>query len=86
MAVCVVVATVKRADNIIMGGDGLKKCCFPAGVTIRPDGVNELDPCRYREVERYKNVTVRVLRCTRCGHTEVTWVRQEDTERLEAEN
>lgn len=63
----------------------MHKCSFPAGVIIRPDGVNELDACRYREVERYKNVTVRVLRCARCGHTEVTWTRQEDTEQLDPE-
>lgn len=63
----------------------LKKCAFPVGVTIRPDGVNELDPCIYEEVERYSNVTVSVMRCKNCGHTEVTWTRQPDTEELDPE-
>ncbi len=63
----------------------MEKCRFPSGVVIRPDGVNELDPCIYKEVERYKNVTVRILRCTRCGHIELTWMRQQDTEQLDPE-
>lgn len=57
----------------------MKKCCFPYGITIKPDGVNEADPCRYEIVERYQNVTIEVLRCKVCGHTEVSWFRQEDT-------
>lgn len=64
----------------------MSKCSFPPGAVIRPDGVNELDSCCYKEVERYKNVTVRVLRCIRCGHIEVTWVRQEDTEQLDPDD
>lgn len=56
------------------------KCRFPEGVTFRPDGVNELDPCVYEEVERYRNVTVVISRCTRCGHIDISWERQEDTE------
>ncbi len=44
-----------------------EKCSFPGGLTVRPDGVNELDPCVYEEVERYRNVTVSVLRCPKCG-------------------
>lgn len=55
------------------------KCTHPNGVAVYPDGVNELDPCRYDEIERYKNVTVNVLRCPKCGHTEIEWERQEDT-------
>lgn len=58
------------------------KCSFP-GLTIKPDGVNELDPCNYEEVECYKNVTVHVLRCKKCGHVELEWERQENTEQLE---
>lgn len=61
------------------------KCSLPEGVVIKPDGVHELDPCIYEEVERYRNVTVSVLRCTKCGHTEITWHRQEDTEEVDVD-
>lgn len=69
-------------------GDGCerfmpRKCTFPHGITIKPDGVNELDPCHYDEIERYRNVTVNVLRCQKCGHIEIEWERQEDTERID---
>lgn len=56
------------------------KCNFGDGITIKPDGVNELDPCRYELVEKHRNVTVEVLRCKKCGHVEVVWYRQDDTE------
>lgn len=59
-----------------------EKCTLPDGLTIKPDGVNELDPCRYEEIERYKNVIVSILRCPKCGHIEIEWERQEDTERI----
>lgn len=58
------------------------KCEFPNGIIIRPDGVNELDPCLYEEIERYVNVTVSVLRCKKCGHIEIEWTRQPDTEEI----
>ncbi len=60
----------------------MEKCQFPGGLVIKPDGVNELDPCVYEEVERYRNVTVSVMRCKRCGHVEVSWTRQENTEEV----
>ena len=58
------------------------KCAFGdeiTRITIKPDGANELDPCLYEEIETYKNVTVHVLRCVRCGHIEVEWERQDNT-------
>lgn len=55
------------------------KCEFENGIVIKPDGENELDPCVYEEVERYKNVTVSILRCRNCGHIELNWFRQPDT-------
>lgn len=58
----------------------MKKCSFGPGVTIKPNGVDELDPCNYETVAIYRNVTVEVLRCKKCGHTEISWHRQEDTE------
>ena len=57
-----------------------KGCSFGAGVTIKPDGVNELDPCVYEDIEVHTNVTVVVKRCTNCGHIEIVWHRQENTE------
>ena len=52
-----------------------QKCNFGEGVSIKPDGVNELDACRYEVLEVHENVTVEVLRCKKCGHTEVSWYR-----------
>lgn len=57
----------------------MKECSFGEGVTIKPDGINELDPCLYQDIETYRNVTVIVSRCIRCGKVDIRWVRQEDT-------
>lgn len=56
------------------------KCSLPAGLQIKPNGVDDLDPCRYEVAEVHRNVTVEVLRCKVCGHTELSWMRQDDTE------
>ena len=37
------------------------KCQWPDGITIKPDGVNELDPCQYKTAEIHKNVD-RIIR------------------------
>lgn len=63
----------------------MDKCKFPEGIVIKPDGVHELDPCEYQEVERYANVTVSIRRCKKCGNIDIAWFRQEDTEELEVE-
>ena len=58
------------------------KCTFgdeAQNITVKPDGRNELDPCLYQEIETYENVTVHVLHCVRCGHSEVEWERQDNT-------
>ena len=60
----------------------MKKCKFPDGITIKPDGENELDPCVYEDVEMYTNATIIISRCKKCGHVEISWLRQEDTEQL----
>lgn len=60
--------------------DQRKKKCNFGGICIKPDGINKLDPCLYETLETHKNVTVEVLRCKNCGHTEVLWKRQENTE------
>lgn len=58
-----------------------KKCSF-GDITIKLDGVNELDPCVYEVVEKYHNVTIEVLKCKKCGHVEISWYRQDDTEEV----
>ena len=52
------------------------RCQFPNGMIVRPDGVHELDPCIYEEVEVGPHCTVHVLRCKRCGHMEIEWDRE----------
>lgn len=63
----------------------MHKCSFPNGVVIKPDGINELDPCEYEEIEKYKNVTISISCCRKCGNINISWFRQEDTEELEVE-
>lgn len=63
-----------------------KKCNFGEGVTIKPDGINELDPCDYELMEKHRNVTVEILRCKKCGHIEILWHRQDDTEDLDGDS
>jgi hypothetical protein len=58
----------------------LKKCSFGNGTAIKPDGIHSLDPCQYEVIEKYRNVTVEILRCKNCGHVEISWSRQENTE------
>lgn len=61
----------------------MERCTWGDGITVKPDGVHELYPCEYEVVEAYRNVTVEVLRCRRCGHIEITWRRQSDTEEVD---
>lgn len=56
-------------------GTNPNKCKWPDGISIKPDGINELDPCIYEEVEVIENCTVRLLRCKYCGHEEWEWER-----------
>ncbi len=59
------------------------RCEFPEGMAIKPDGVHELESaCVYELVEAWRNVTVEILRCPRCGHVTILWRRQEDTEEI----
>lgn len=59
---------------------GRHRCRFPDGVTIKPDGIHPLAPCIYEEKEIHRNVTVYVGQCKECGHVNLRWERQEDTE------
>lgn len=61
------------------------KCSYPNGLSFKPDGVHELDPCIYEEIERYINVTVIISKCKKCGNIDISWERQEDTELIEGE-
>lgn len=61
----------------------MKKCKFPEGLTIKPDGIHELDPCVYEEIQRYENATVIISRCKNCGHIDISWLRQENTREVE---
>ncbi len=62
----------------------MEKCKYPEGITIKPDGIHDLDPCVYEDIEKYANVTVVISRCKRCGHVEISWMRQDDTVELDA--
>ena len=56
--------------------------CNWGNVDIKPDGMHSLDPCVYEDIEMYANVTVIVSRCKNCGHIELSWMRQENTEEI----
>lgn len=60
----------------------MKKCEFPDGVVIKPDGENELDPCFYEEIEKWENVTVVVLKCKKCGHIEHEIYLQDESRKI----
>lgn len=51
-------------------------------IHIYPDGQNELDPCIYEDIAIYTNVTVIISRCKKCGHIEISWMKQENTEEI----
>ena len=60
-----------------------EQCLWGKGITIKPDGENELDPHIYEDIEIYHNVTVVVSKCKKCGKIEISWIRQEDTKKEE---
>ena len=37
-------------------------------------------PCLMEDKEIHRNVTVTVSQCQMCGHIEISWERQDDTE------
>lgn len=61
----------------------MKKCSYPDGITIKPDGINELDPCIYKVKQKFTNVTIEILECQNCGHVEISWFRQPNTEEVD---
>ena len=58
----------------------MKRCPFCNGITVKPDGVNDLDPCLYELKEIHRSVDVEVHQCQVCGHAEILWRRRADTE------
>ena len=60
--------------------DRVKKCSLPDGLDIKPDGEHSIDPCTYETKEIHKNVTVIVSQCANCGHIDISWVSQENSE------
>ena len=63
----------------------MSKCKFPDGATSVRIGDAELDPCKYVLVEKYKNVTVEVLKCPVCGEVTIGWYKQDNTEEISLE-
>ena len=57
-----------------------ERCSFHGGMTILPDGMNELDPCVYELKEIHRNVDIEICQCKVCGHIEINWFRTPDTE------
>lgn len=55
-------------------------CKFPGDIIIKPDGVNELDPCEYEIIEIHRNVDVEISRCKKCGKIDISWYAKEETE------
>lgn len=58
------------------------KCKWPEGVTIKPDGVHELDPCIYETQEIWSNVVIIVSKCRKCGDISLSWIKTPDTEKV----
>jgi len=45
--------------------------------------LHELDPCSYSLIEKYENVTVEISICQKCGKVDISWIRQDNTKRVE---
>ena len=58
------------------------KCKFPDNATIKPDGINELDPCLYETEAVYTNCIVEISRCIHCGTISVSWRKTDETEEI----
>lgn len=64
----------------------LPKCQLPDGMNIKPDGINELDPCAYETIEYYTNADVEIVKCKNCGNVEVWWHRNDNTEQIDVKD
>ena len=54
--------------------------CDHEEITIKPDGIHDLSPHKFKLDQRLRNVTIEILRCEECGEVSIGWYRQEDTE------
>ena len=59
-------------------------CKPPDGVRIFPDGEHELSPCKFVEAGVFRNVTVQLLRCEKCGEYSFAWWKQPNTEEFDS--
>ena len=59
----------------------MEKCQYPKGMQMNVNGI-PIDPCVYEDCEIYQNVTVIVSKCKKCGHTEIQWKQQDNTQRI----
>lgn len=51
----------------------MTECKFDNGITELNIAGIPVDPCVYEVVETHYGVTVEVLRCPKCGKTEILW-------------
>jgi hypothetical protein len=55
----------------------MDKCTFPEGMIIKPDGVNELDPCLYEDIDQVYSeaagILITISKCVRCGYITISW-------------
>jgi hypothetical protein len=59
-------------------GEGkFKKCSFPDGWNV-DFGPFSVDPCLYQTVEVHHNCTVEIVKCVKCGNTEIRWAINEE--------
>ena len=63
----------------------MNRCNHGDGVTVSIGGV-PVDPCLYAVTKRFRNATVIISECIYCGHIEVSWERQDDTEEITDED
>lgn len=63
----------------------MEECKFPDGIVIKPDGVNELDPCIYETKRVYTNCIVEISECKNCGKMNISWCRTPNTKKLEGD-
>jgi hypothetical protein len=53
--------------------------CQCNGFIIKPDGLHELTPCKFKETGIYKNVVIQILECPKCGNVSIGWYKTKDT-------
>lgn len=59
------------------------KCKLDNQISMQLHGKKyEVDPCIYEEVERHENVTVIIHKCKNCGHIDISWEKQDNTESI----